>query len=315
MVFAKRIRSPRFAPLAAGVLLIGVLVISMVIVEVLQPTQNVAISSSSSTTIAHPSGRPLRILVVGDSMAATLAVGLQASAPHANVVVIDDGHPGCSATVTSDLWSYGVVVSPPHAPCSPDQETLLNSWRRDLQKFKPDVVLYLARSEVFNQRRDGGWHFLGEPAFNAYVATSLKKAVATLSSSGAHVILLEPPATQVAGTSGNLPEDNTERIRIDDKILNAVAASSKGKASVLSLGSLLTPHLIYTSSIHGVKVRCSDGVHFTKAGGQKVAGVIFAKSWKVGQAHQQAHPARLSIPPAFSKNAPEWYSKIALGCQ
>lgn len=315
MVFAKRIRSPRLAPLAAGVLLIGVLVIGMVIVDVLQPTQNVSISSSSSTTIAHPSGRPLRILVVGDSMAATLAVGLQSSAPQANVVVINEGHPGCSATVTSDIWSYGVVVTPPQAPCSPRQATLLNSWHNNLQKFKPDVVLYLARSEIFDQRRNGEWHFLGEPAFNAYAAASLKKAVATLSSSGAHVILLEPPATLVTGTSGNLPEDSTDRIRIDDKILKAVAASSKGKASVLSFGSLLTPHLIYTSSIHGVKVRCSDGVHFTKAGGQEVAGVIFAKSWAAGQVRQQASPAPLFISPAFSSTTPEWYSQSELGCQ
>ncbi len=63
-------------------------------------------------TTAHP----VRILLLGDSMAGTLGVGLSQIAPRYGAQVVNEGTPGCSlaSAVSVKVLTY---TDPPGAPC------------------------------------------------------------------------------------------------------------------------------------------------------------------------------------------------------
>jgi hypothetical protein len=279
-----------------------------------------------------PAGRPspaVKVLVVGDSVAGTLGIGLSRVAGRYGAVVLNEGSPGCSVSMDQSfeaLWS----TAPPGAPCRyGDPSALLRQWQRWVDRWNPDVVVYLARGETFNQEVGGRWEHLGQPAFDAYVAGRFRAAVKVLGSRGAHVVLLTSPlydsGAQVSGAPW--PEDDPQRVAVDNRIIESVAsddggartsspartaADRGGNVSVVTLGRWLSPGDRFSTDVDGVAVRCQDGVHLTVAGGEWVAPRLFSLIVPWGRTHHTASPggtwpARLPQPP------PAWYASLPCG--
>ncbi|MHB8219576.1 MAG: acyltransferase family protein [Acidimicrobiales bacterium] len=273
------------------------------------------LGSSNVTAIAGVA-HPVKVLVVGDSIAGSLGVGLEEEAARYHIELVDQGSPGCSVSMDQLIRVLWFTV-PPATPCRPgDPAGLLEKWRSWIDSYNPDVVVYLARGETFDQEVSNQWLHLGEPAFNRYVTTRFSQAVRVLGSRGAEVVLLTTPyydsGRQPNGTGW--PEDNPARVGIDNAIMRRVAkaadvARSPGSTTVLDFGSLVSPSGHYQADVGSVDLRCTDGVHFTPAGGRWVAPRLLPELAALGRSHLEASPGGKWPGPA-PPPVPSWYSKL-----
>ncbi|HVC71162.1 MAG TPA: acyltransferase family protein [Acidimicrobiales bacterium] len=282
-------------------------------------------------------GPKVKVLVVGDSVAGTLGVGLSRVAASYDAVVVNEGSPGCSLSMDQSFQALWSTVAP-GTPCQyGNPDGLLARWRSWVDRWNPDVVVYVARGEVFNQEVAGRWEHLGDAAFDSYVTGRFESAVSVLGSRGAHVVLLTSPyydsGVQVSGAPW--PEDNPARVAIDNRIIESVgsgAASAKlasadvpdvgggvtggvtggGAVSAIALGRWLSPGGRYAADVGGVNVRCGDGVHFTVAGGEWVAARLLPQVVAMGRVHQSVSAAG-TWPTVLPQPPPAWYAKLPCG--
>jgi peptidoglycan/LPS O-acetylase OafA/YrhL len=271
-------------------------------------------SSEKGAAATVAAAHPVRILLVGDSMAGSLGVGLTAVAPRYDAEVLNEGAPGCSVAEAAEvkvLW----WTNPPGAPCqgaNPDQ--LISSYRALVHQFDPDVVVYLARSDTLDTELDGSWQHVGEPTFDFWAEARYDQAIAALGTGGARVVLLTSPyydtGEQPDGTPW--PENDPQRVVADNKLLTAAAHLNPGKASVFRLGALLSPGNQFTNSVDSVAARCSDGVHLTVSGGEWVGARLLPMLVSLGRSHSSLHASQAR--PALPQVAqPWWYANLPCG--
>lgn len=114
-----------------------------------------------------------------------------------------------------------------------------------------------------------------EPSFQTYFRAALTQAVDVLSSTGAHVILTTSAPTKL---------DDPRRWTIYDSIVESVADRSAGRATVFDLGRFFegdaADPVFRLHSPSGIEWRCTDGIHFTEAGGVLVAPSLFGMAWR-----------------------------------
>ena len=169
--------------------------------------------------------QPVKVLIVGDSVAGTLGVGIGQVMSQYGVTAVNEGSPGCSVSMdqlVQVLW----FTDPPGAPCqNGDPNALFAQWRAWIDQFNPDVVIYMARSEVLNQQVNSSWTNMGDPAFDSYLTARFHQAVDVLGSRGAHVILLTSPFydTGLQPSGQPWPEDDPSRVTTDNQIIESLA--------------------------------------------------------------------------------------------
>jgi len=265
---------------------------------------------AGSPRTAHP----VRILLVGDSMAGSLGVGLSTVAGLYGAEVVNEGAPGCSLTEGTEvrvLW-YTVAPGP---PCSArDPGAVLADYRSLVQRFDPDVVVYLARADTFDTLLDGRWQHVGQPAFDRWASSRFARAIGVLGAGGARVVLLTSPYYD-SGEQGDgqpWPENDPVRVAAVNRLLVRVARVDPGVASVIPLGSLLSPAGRFSSRVDGVPVRCTDGVHITVTGGRFIGDHLLPALVALGRAHAGApdQARRVPVPPTA---APGWYTSLPCG--
>ncbi len=165
---------------------------------------------------AANSSKPVKVLLVGDSVAGSLGVGLAAEAQPYDVEIVNEGSPACSVSMESAIRVLWYTVSP-DPPCDVDgnPNSLFDTWRSWVDAYNPDVVIYVARGETFDQEVGGQWQNVGQPGFDSYLANRYRQAVSVLGSKGASVVLLTTPYYS-SGTSPSgapWPEDAPTRWR------------------------------------------------------------------------------------------------------
>ena len=310
-------------------------------------------TSSGASLFAAPRGEPVKVLIVGDSLAGSLGVGLGRVSAQYGVVAVNEGSPGCSVSMdelVQVLWFTG----PPGKPCREgDPAALLAQWRTWVDQWNPDVVVYLARGDVLNQQVNSIWEHIGDSSFDGYMTSRYEQAVRVLGSRGAHVVMLTSPFydTGVQPNGSIWPEDDPSRVIGDNSLMTALGANAgrgtasttkgtpnstangtaqkttrndklptakndqptsfetHGNLTVIDLGSWLSPGGHYAESVDGVPVRCSDGVHFTVAGGEWVAHRLLPEIAVLGRAHQAASPSG-SWSGQVAQVPPPWFTQL-----
>jgi len=266
---------------------------------------------------ASTSTHRVKVLLVGDSIAGSLGVGLALEARQYDVQVVNEGTPGCSLSMQGTIRVLFYAVQP-DAPCDvanrPD--SLLDTWRTWVDEYNPDVVLYLARGETFDQQVGGQWQNLGEAAFDRYLESRYRQAVAVLGSRGASVVLMTKPYydSGVSPAGAPWPEDNPDRVTIDNATMRAVAATTSagpdgGRVYVFDLNTVVSPERQYAASVSQVNVRCTDGVHFTRSGGIFVGLGLAPELAALGQAHAVASPDG-TWPGTLPPSTPPWFPNL-----
>jgi len=204
----------------------------------------------------------------------------------------------------------------PGAPCDPkNSDALFEQWQKWVDAYNPDVVVYAARGETFDQEVDGQYSNLGVPAFDRYVEQRYRQAVSILGSRGASVVLMTSPyydsGTSPAGTPW--PEDAPSRVQIDNQIIRDVADTETTEDGhpvyVFNLNLVVSPDNAYTSSINGINLRCADGVHFSSSGGVFVGLQLLPDLAALGQAHATASPGG-AWPGHLPASTPKWFTDL-----
>ena len=279
-------------------------------------TPATAETASNTNPAPHASAsKPVKVLLVGDSLAGSLGVGLALEARQYGVQLVNEGSPSCSVSMQGEIQVLWYTVSPgPPCDVGGNADSLLTTWRQWVDAYNPDVVVYLARGETYNQQVDGAWQNLGEAAFDSYVGSRFNSAADVLGSRGAAVVFLTVPYfdSGVSGAGTPWPEDNQLREVLDNAFIRSAAKAAGGKAAVFDLNALVSPGGHYSSAVNSVNVRCGDGVHFSQSGGIFVGMALAPELAALGQAHAGSSTGG-AWPGPLPPSTPPWYS--ALPCQ
>jgi peptidoglycan/LPS O-acetylase OafA/YrhL len=252
--------------------------------------------------------RPVRILLVGDSMAGSLGVGMAQVAAEYGAQIVNEGQAGCSISMSGQLKVLALQIDP-GAPCQVNNPsalvTQMGAWVRS---YDPDVVVYLARSEVLDQAVGSQWGHLGQSSFDQWVRSRFTAMEPVLASGGAKVVLMTTPYydTGEEGNGDAWPEDDPGRVITDNSIIASVAAHTG--ASVINVNALVSPGGHYSAAVDGVSLRCRDGAHFTAAGGRWLAARVLPELVALGRSSNTPNAAnRTNVLPS---SVPSWWPKL-----
>lgn len=222
-----------------------------VLAAAVQPERPVEIGGS-----ARPAPGTRTVAVFGDSMAWTMMRYLP---PTPGFKFIDYTTIGCGIARGGPYRSTGETLTQ-----KPECETWPARWAQRISHAKPHVVLLMiGRWETVDRVNEGHWTHVGDPAFDAYLAGELRRALDVLGSTGARVVVTTAPYNRRGEQpDGSLyPEDDADRVDAWNSLLRRVVGQRK-KATVLDLNEKLCPDGVYTNKIDGIKMRI-DGLHPT----------------------------------------------------
>ena len=235
---------------------------------------------------------PVRLLIVGDSIALTLGMGLSVdSAARYGVTVSDHATLGCDLDP-----GLQVLISGRPGPATPGCEQWRALWPLVVAQQRPQVVaLGLGRWEVTDHLWDGEWVHIGEPAWDQHLTGEIQSAVAIFHRFGARVVLFTMPYVDPTDRqSDGLPwsENSPARVQAYNALLRRVADADPHDVSVIDLNRMLSPRGVYTAGIDGVAVRYPDGVHISLLGGELLRGQILPVIDRIGTEGGTAARAR-----------------------
>jgi peptidoglycan/LPS O-acetylase OafA/YrhL len=211
----------------------------------------------------------LRVMVVGDSVADSLAVGLsQWGIRTGDISVLNLSRSNCGITRTGERRSFAGRIP---NPC-PDWS---KSWPERLERYEPRIVLVLTSLwDLIDQRGpQGGRRAPGHPVYDENAIAEFREAYEVLSARGAHVVWLTAPCVDPAVAQRILNGSGTELARVihlNRVLLPELRARTAGELRVLDLFGRVCPHGRFLSDAGGASDR-SDGIHFSLEGSLAVA--------------------------------------------
>jgi hypothetical protein len=225
---------------------------------------------------------PVRLLVLGDSIAMTLGMGLSVNAQQRyGVSLTDDASIGCDLDPQLQVVTSGTV-----GPATPGCDNWRALWPFVIAGQRPQVVaLGLGRWEVTDHLLDGRWVHIGEPAWNDHLTADLQSAIAILHSFGAKVVLLTMPYVDPSNRQPDgqpWPENTPARVQAYNALVQQVARTDPGVVSVLDLNRMLSPGGVFAASLSGVDVRSADGIHISLSGGELLQSRILPAVDQIG---------------------------------
>jgi hypothetical protein len=249
------------------------------------------LTTSEHASLQHAGAygaHPVRLLVLGDSVAMTLGMGLSVDARQEyGVTVTDDATVGCDLDPQLQVFTSGAA-----GPATPGCDNWRGLWPFVIAAQRPQVVaLGLGRWEVADHLLDGHWVHIGEPAWNEHLSADLRAAITILHSFGAKVVLLTMPYVDPSNRQANgLPwsENAPARTQAYNVLVRQVAATDPKVVSVIDLNRMLGPAGTYTASVSGIDVRSSDGIHVSVDGGEFLQRQILPAVDRIGMEDEAA---------------------------
>jgi peptidoglycan/LPS O-acetylase OafA/YrhL len=211
---------------------------------------------------------PSRVLLVGDSTAASLLPGLEPEATRRGVAFFPGPIPGCgviSGTVLADdgtpiEWAKG---------CADEVVQKQVDW---VNRTQPDLVIWYSSWETADRLVDGQIVRFGTEAGNAVLMRLIDEAVSRLTATGARVVFPTVPPPVATPTFGEPTERQISDVAELNSLLGTYAATHANRAFVVDLAGIVCPggHPC-PSSVDGVVLRPKDGRHFHEGGPAWVA--------------------------------------------
>lgn len=220
----------------------------------------------STTTV--PPGPPVRAVVLGDSVAESLA---EALGPHGAAHAVD--------VIDASLFGCGIPTTGPYRLAGQEHEeseiciAWESAWAGELDAAQPDVaIVVLGRHEVFDRHYGDRWTTIGDPDYDAHLLDGLNRAVDLARQRGIPVLVCTSPfyAGREAPGGGIRPENHPARVHRFNELVDAVVAANPDVAHLLDLGALVSPGGRYAGTVDGVLLR-DDGVHFAPGSGEWLA--------------------------------------------
>jgi hypothetical protein len=208
--------------------------------------------------------RPLRILVVGDSVGVSFAKGLQQwAALHGGAQVLDEARLWCPLGRRLPIVQ-GMTTHAAASGCDWTQR-----WAEAVRDFNPDVTFVLFSIwEVSLRQLPGHTDFLapGVPALDAWQLSEYRAAADELSARHAPIVWFTIPCEQVVNHPGD------PLWIVDHRTIPALAAS-RPAVHVVDLDHAVCANGPM-SGFGGVAVPRPDGAHFSEAGALAVSNWV-----------------------------------------
>jgi peptidoglycan/LPS O-acetylase OafA/YrhL len=260
-----------FTPLAAGATAAIVLFATVTpTAEALPPTTGTGISPVLHRKLDAAqafAADPVRFALFGDSMGVTLEQGLEVHVRSRwGVDLLKESKLGCDLDPTLQVMVSGVLE-----PATPGCQHWQTKFPKLIAQTHPQVVgLLLGRWEVVNHLYKGTWTHIGEPLWDNHLQAELQQAVGLFAAGGAKVVLFTMPYVDPAEApdGSTYPENEPSRADAYNALVRKVAANFPGEVMVFDLNKALDPDGHFTSTIQGLTVRWSDGIHISVAGGK-----------------------------------------------
>jgi peptidoglycan/LPS O-acetylase OafA/YrhL len=218
------------------------------------------VSPEVPVEVRSPSGPPAqgtkRVAVFGDSVAWTLMRYLP---PTPGLTFTNYTTIGCGVARGGPYRYTGQTLNQ-----KPECDDWPARWSQRINHDRPDVVLLIiGRWEVVDRVNGGNWTHIGDDAYDAYLRGELQRALETLTSTGARVVVTtEPYNRRAEKPDGSLyPEDQPIRADRWNTLLRSVIGK-RPDVTVLDLNKKMCPDGYYTNKVDGIKMRM-DGVHPT----------------------------------------------------
>ncbi|MGC9960321.1 MAG: acyltransferase family protein [Acidimicrobiales bacterium] len=205
---------------------------------------------------------PVRAMVMGDSMALTLAFGLGSDQQHYGVLLSDDAAIGCSFGVRGlGQWGPGLAFSAQFTPCRNQFAT----WRAEEKAVHPQaLVVLMGYWDCFNWQWGGHEVHIGQPAFDSYLFSRMELFVRTEGAGGIPVVVLTVPYVDPApfADGSPAPASSAQRHGLINGMLARLAAAFPRQVHLVDLDSYVSPGNHFDATVDGHLCRYSDGIHF-----------------------------------------------------
>jgi peptidoglycan/LPS O-acetylase OafA/YrhL len=312
--FVSRWRAWLAVPVGVGAVLVAVIAATTGTTAVASTAYPAPVNPPGGATTTTPkvpgapaTAAPVRVLLFGDSVALTLGVGLSfpADQDRFGYVLSDKGILGCGVVNGPEVELMGARdATPPACDGAPQQpgatsakQPWSDQWLEAMNEVKPNVVVLLAgRWEVVDREYEGTWTNILHPAYAAYVKQQLEQASQLVTGTGARMVFLTAPCTNEGEQPDGAPwpEDDPARLAAFNRLVREVAAEHPLTDSVVDLEAAACPGGKFATTVDGVVLRRSDGVHFTDAGGIWLAPKLMPPIVAAGRAQAAAGAAPAS---------------------
>jgi len=261
-----------FAPAGAACLAVVLVVVTRGGVS---PAGALAVAPIPPVATVNPGASPpVRVLMLGESVAFSMDSGLQEVAPEYNLSVWSIATLGCGF---SDVDSEASLTSETPQQVAERCKEWRQSWQQEVASFNPDVVLMVFGAWDSENRVVGGRTLLaGSPEWAAFLKQSLEQKYEMLTAGGAKLMLATFPYTRpwVWSTLPNgdeLEASTRSREAALNDIYRWFAAQHPDKVVLVDLNAFASPGGKWSDLyIDGVRMS-DDGVHFSTGGSTIVA--------------------------------------------
>jgi peptidoglycan/LPS O-acetylase OafA/YrhL len=217
--------------------------------------------------------RPLRIMVVGDSVGRSLGRGFELWAYETGAALVhNDGKPWCSLGRHLPIRMVLGATTVQSDGCGGWDKR----WPETISSFDPDVVVVLYTFwETLSRELPGGrWGRPGDPDFDRWHLSEYEAAADVLSARGAKVLWLDIACVRTAITP------NDPFWKIDYGTIPALAAA-RPAVQMVDMNHLLCPNGPPNPDFGGVTDARPDGAHYSDAGALAVVNwlmpIVFAE--------------------------------------
>jgi peptidoglycan/LPS O-acetylase OafA/YrhL/lysophospholipase L1-like esterase len=246
-------------------------------------------------TLAHQrdlgaASRTRSVLVVGDSVALTLGLGLQETSAPNHLVVVNKSKMGCGIIHGGDVWVLGRIET-----IRDDCGDWALRWAASVRELHPDLVLLLIGAwDAYDRRIDGAWIPFGSPQSDDLLRADLQGAVDVITRGGTRLAFATVPYYDDRYVVNRPSEFRSafDPARVDhlNQLIREVARANRDRVEVLDLNGVVTGAALGGESLQ------DDGVHFGADNRRRIAALIAPRLHRLA-AEGAAAPATGSAPP------------------
>jgi hypothetical protein len=219
---------------------------------------NPAPTNRAPTKPAPPAGAPPgRIVLVGDSVAASLSTALGRAVGRQGAAFANSAFPGC-----------GVLEGDPADPEGRPLEMTAScgaavpkTQREVINRVRPDLVVAFSSWEVRDRSLNGQWAPWGTAESDNRILDLYHRTIDRLTARGARVALVTVP-DPIDSRIGPVDDDLRQRHRHLNELLAEVARRDPGRVTLVRLDDIVCPTDPCPAEVDGVPLRPKDGTHF-----------------------------------------------------
>jgi peptidoglycan/LPS O-acetylase OafA/YrhL len=226
--------------------------------------------SVATTAPGAPAPPPTlgRVLLVGDSIAASLGDELQQVAAERGIELTTATRPGCGMVTGIPTLPDGSEV-PWGKACA---DGTLDYLDQVIEQHQPSTVLWLSSWETADRIIDGTLFRFGSAKTDAALLAKLEESTARITGHGVRLMILtNSPRAERSEIRGGDPVDDAKIERLN-RLYRQLAAEHADAVSVVDLRSIVCPSgPPCPETVDGLRLRPRDGSHFEGDGPRYVA--------------------------------------------